>query len=97
MILKDCVYDMEAFSKKIQNWFNDTMERVSGWYKRQVQTILFIIGLLMAIIFNIDVVQITEKLSKDKDARDKMVQLAVQATDKYKDDPRIKKTQKRIV
>jgi hypothetical protein len=91
MKLKESVYDLQTFSKKLEDWFNDSMDRVSGWYKRQVQVILFIIGVVIGIIFNVDVIEIGGKLSKDKDARDTMVQLAVQASDKYKDDPRIKK------
>ncbi|MEO8771278.1 MAG: hypothetical protein ABI402_14380 [Ferruginibacter sp.] len=90
MHLKNSVYSLEDFSKKLEGWFNDTMDRVSGWYKRQVQLILFIIGLVMAIMFNVDTIDIADKLTTDKDARDKIVQLAIKGVDQYKNDPRVK-------
>ncbi len=71
------VKTMEEFSKKLEVWFNDQMNRVSGWYKRQAQWILFLLGLLMAIGFNIDTIDIANRLSKDKSARDKLVDLAM--------------------
>ena len=92
--LHDSLYDIQKFSKNLENWYDDSMDRVSGWYKRQTQTVLFFIGITIAIIFNVDTIGITNKLSKDKDAREKMLQLAIEATDKYKDDPRVKKTTK---
>jgi hypothetical protein len=90
MHLRNSVYDIEVFAKKLEDWFDDSMNRVSGWYKRQVQFILFIIGLIIAIVFNVDTLQIAGKLTTDKDARDKIVQLAIKSSDQYKDDPRVK-------
>ena len=91
MHLKNSQYDFDTFTKKIEDWYDDSMNRVSGWYKRQTQFILLLIGLVLAIIFNVDVVQIANKLSVDKDARAKLVQMAEHAVDKYKDDPNVKK------
>ncbi len=82
--------NLEEFSKKIENWFDDSMNRVAGWYKRQTQFLLFAIGLVIAVMFNVDVLEIANKLSTDKDARDKLVQMAIKATEQYKDDPRVK-------
>ena len=91
MHLQNSYYDIGQFERKIESWFDDSMNRVSGWYKRQSQLILFLLGLVVAIIFNVDTIEIAGKLSTDKDARDKLVQIATQAVDKYKDDPRVKK------
>jgi len=89
--LRESIYDIKKFTTSIEGWFDDSMKRVSGWYKRQTQIVLFLIGIALAIIFNVDTIQLSGRLSTDKDARDKLVQLAQQATDKYKDDPRVKK------
>jgi hypothetical protein len=91
MHLRNSIYDLKQFECKIEGWFDDSMNRVSGWYKRQTQLNLFIIGFVIAVIFNVDTIEIAGKLSTDKDARDKLVQLATEAVDKYKDDPRVKK------
>ncbi|BAU54009.1 hypothetical protein [Mucilaginibacter gotjawali] len=84
MHLRNSLYNIDDFNKTLESWFDDTMNRISGWYKRQVQVILFLIGFSFAVIFNVDIIQIEGKLSTDKDARDQLVQLAVKqaATDK---------------
>ena len=91
MHLRNSIYDIRQFEAKIEGWYDDSMSRVSGWYKRQTQLILFLIGFLVAIVFNVDTIEIAGKLSTDKDARDKLVQMASQAAENYKDDPRVKK------
>lgn len=91
MHFNNSLYTLENFEKKLENWFDDTMDRVSGWYKRRTQFILFGIGIFVAIAFNVDVIQIAGKLSTDKDAREQMVQMAIRQADAYKDDPRVKR------
>jgi hypothetical protein len=61
----DAQGDVEKYKAMLEKWFDDTMERVSGWYKKEIQLILFGIGLFLAIIFNIDTITIAEKLSHD--------------------------------
>src|ERR1017187_1886889 len=46
--------DLGKFQQSLETWFDDTMERVSGWYKRKSQLFLFIIGIVLAISFNVD-------------------------------------------
>ena len=94
--LKNSADKLEDFIQRIENWFDDSMNRVSGWYKRQTQVILFGLGLALAIAFNVDIIGITGKLSTDKDARDKLVEMAIKAADSYKDDPRVKRLESEI-
>lgn len=68
--------DLETFKIHLEEWFDHTMERVSGWYKRSVQSTLLVIGLFIAITFNVDTLEIAEILSKDESARMAMVELA---------------------
>lgn len=68
--------DISKFSEAIQNWFDNTMINATEWYKRNMQVMLFIIGLFIAWFFNVDTIGISKKLSVDKDARAQLVQLA---------------------
>ena len=34
--------DVKKARENIERWFNDAMERVSGWYKRRVQYIILL-------------------------------------------------------
>jgi hypothetical protein len=68
--------DLEVFQKNIENWYNDSMDRVSGWYKRYTQRILLFIGLALAIGLNVDSVRVARVLWVDKDVRQAMVNAA---------------------
>jgi len=39
---------------KIEDWYNDSMDRVSGWYKRKSHMTLWIIGIVVCLAFNAD-------------------------------------------
>jgi len=75
--------DLDTFKLKLEGWFNDTMDRCSGWYKRYNRVILFILGLIMAIFFNVDTIAIHSILAKDKTARDQLVQMAISRQQQY--------------
>ena len=68
--------DANKIRENIENWFDKSMERVSGWYKRKTQIATLIIGLLIAILLNVDTVAITRKLYTDKATREVVVKVA---------------------
>lgn len=74
--LEESDKDLDKFIISLESWFEDTMDRASGWYKRKVQLILFIIGFVIAVAFNVDTFKIVNVLSKDKEARGQLVALA---------------------
>lgn len=65
--------DLNAARATIETWYDDAMDRVSSWYKRSTQGILFVIGLVFAVAANIDTVTITRFLSHDAAAREAIV------------------------
>jgi hypothetical protein len=76
-LFADARQDIQLFKLKVEDWFEETMERATGWYKKQTQTILLLIGLAMAILFNVDAIAIARILMKDKKAREQLVQMAI--------------------
>ena len=64
--------DLQRFKLIVENWYNDTMDRISGWYKRQANWILFFIGFLLAIVFNVNTVEIVNILSNNTTVREKL-------------------------
>jgi hypothetical protein len=70
-------FDFVKFKASLETWFEQTMERASGWYKRKVQLMLFVIGFFIAAAFNVNTFKIVDVLSKDKDARMQLVNLAM--------------------
>lgn len=45
---------LEHFEGQLADWFNTGMDRLSGSYKRRTQQLTFVIGLAVAVLFNID-------------------------------------------
>jgi len=75
-IWADAQGDVEKFRESLESWFDETMNRASGWYKKNTQFILFFTGLLIAITFNVDTVNLVGKLQKDPKLREQIVQQA---------------------
>ena len=57
----------------IENWYNSSMDRVSGWYKRRVQQIVLIMGFIVAIALNADTIAIFRNLANDRPLRNAIV------------------------
>jgi hypothetical protein len=53
----------------VEAWFDSTMARSSGWYKRRMQWVAIGIGLLIAVIFNADTIAIAQSLWRDSSLR----------------------------
>jgi hypothetical protein len=49
---------IQAVRFAIEKWFNDSMDRTSGWYKRRTQSCLLLIGILIGFGFNVDTIGI---------------------------------------
>ncbi len=60
----------------LESWFNGTMDRVSGWYKRSTQYWLFGIGFVAAVALNINAFTIAEYLGQNPAVRERLVQHA---------------------
>lgn len=54
--------DINKARSNVEAWYDDAMDRVSGWYKRRTHIILIVMGLVAAFVLNIDTIQITKAL-----------------------------------
>jgi hypothetical protein len=52
------------FEVAVEGWFNSSMDRVSGWYKRFCQNWMLLIGFTVAAVLNVDTIHIVQVLSK---------------------------------
>lgn len=82
-LFEDAHHDVKAFRINMESWFNETMTRASGWYRKQTQTWLLCIGIGIAGLFNVDSIAIARILMKDKNVRTEMVQLATSRAPGY--------------
>src|SRR5438105_309948 len=68
--------DIDRVRSALADWYDGTMDRVSGWYKHQTQWVLLGIGLAMAIIIDVDTLRIGQHLYKSPALRSVAVAMA---------------------
>ncbi|MBM3555897.1 MAG: hypothetical protein FJX47_10125 [Alphaproteobacteria bacterium] len=61
-LFTDAKGDLDAFRRNVETWYDDTMDRVSGAYKRTAQIWLVGIGLVLAVFFNVDSIELARRL-----------------------------------
>ena len=61
--------DIDKARSFLESWFNATMDRVSGWYRRETQTILFWISLVACVVLNVNTVVIADNLYRSPSLR----------------------------
>jgi hypothetical protein len=61
--------NLDKVRENIEAWFNSAMDRISGRYKRSTHRTLFVIGLLLAILMNINTITIAEYLYRNDAVR----------------------------
>lgn len=65
--------DVNKVQKNLEVWFNNSMDRVSGWYKKRTQTIILFIALGVVGAINADTIRISKALSNDSALREAIV------------------------
>jgi hypothetical protein len=68
--------DAELFALDAARWFDDAMERVSGWYKRRIRLILLVIATLLVLFMNADSLASARVLWRDDAMRAAVVKQA---------------------
>jgi hypothetical protein len=68
--------DLGQAQKNIEAWFDDTMDRVSGWYKRRTQQITVVIAIALTLAANADTIGIARKLWQNPTQRAALVEEA---------------------
>ncbi len=72
--------DIDRLRTEIEHWYDDGMNRVSGWYKRKSHVVLMVFGVLVVSAWNVDTLQVVNRLWNDKTARAAVLVQANQAS-----------------
>lgn len=85
--------DLNRVVKNLEDWYDSGMDRVSGWYKRASQWVIFFVGIAVAVLMNINAVALADYLYRNDVAREALVAraeaaardttLVARATDDY--------------
>jgi hypothetical protein len=77
--LTSAVADAERLGAEVAKWFDESMERVSGWYRRKTQVVLFVVGAVVVVWANANVIRYAEALLINPTARAAVVSAAESA------------------
>jgi hypothetical protein len=79
--LLDTSADIKELQKKLEDWFNNYMHRVTGWYQSHAVISVRIIAIVVTLIFNINVINLAKVIYKDGQLRSGLVALADNVVD----------------
>jgi hypothetical protein len=61
--------ELELVRDNIEEWFNNAMNRLTGWYKRRSLITTLLVGILLATIVNVDSINLISRLWREPDLR----------------------------
>lgn len=73
----------DGLKELLSNWFDDYMDRVSGWYKTKQRTKLLVFGFSVAIALNVDSLHLLKVISTDDALRSRLISQAEKAAAEY--------------
>lgn len=65
--------DIQKVRQNLEHWFDEGMDRVSGWYKNRTQYHGIVIAVFVTLILNADTLAISKALYKDNTLRNSLV------------------------
>jgi hypothetical protein len=80
------------FRASVERWFDDGMDRVSGWYRGWTQVWTCVLALAVAVGLNVDAIRIGERLADDTALRTTVVEQAQTTAEKEPSQPEGAKT-----
>lgn len=70
--------DLAALENAMRIWYETVMDRITGWYKRRSQLVLFCVGLFYACAMNIDAIQLSQRLWGDNAMSAQLAQMTAE-------------------
>jgi hypothetical protein len=62
--------DIQTVKKRLETWFDEAMDRVSGWYRQKAQIFALTLGFVTALVLNADSVHLAVRLWQDQPLRE---------------------------
>jgi len=90
--LEKIEHNLVALRLNSETWFNESMDRLSGWYKRKATILAFLVGLVLAAVLNVDSITLAQHLWREPAVRDALVANATEFTNKNSDIPKVEIT-----
>ena len=76
VLFEDAGLEPRVFQAKLESWFDESMQLVSGWYKRWTQLLLLTLGFAAAVVANVDTIAVVNGLAASASVREAIVKRA---------------------
>lgn len=67
--IKESKRNLESFKEKVANWYDNAMIRISGTYTRRSKRYILYASIMIAIVFNIDTITLSNYLYQNREVR----------------------------
>jgi len=68
--------NLATLTASFEKWYNDYMDRVTGWYKKKIRLVVLVVSLLVTLGFNVDTIYILQTAKNDPATRQRLNTLA---------------------
>lgn len=75
-LINDAGEDLDRFRAQLRTWYDESMDRVGGWYRKHTQRAVVVIAAVITVAANADTLYIVEQLSSSEALREAAVQQA---------------------
>jgi hypothetical protein len=72
--------DVDTFERAVEQWYDEQMAKIAGWYKRWARVVLGIVGFVVAVLVNVDTMQVAHSLYVDAPVQQAVVATASAGT-----------------
>jgi hypothetical protein len=79
-LVKDADGDVSRFRASVEKWYDDHMDRVSGWYKRYTAIITLAVGAIIIVLLNLNALTIGRTLYTENAVSTAISTVAAKAT-----------------
>jgi hypothetical protein len=79
-LVKNADGKVDQFRSGVEHWYDDHMDRVSGWYKRNVAKITLVVGAILIVLLNINALTIAHTLYSESTVNSAVSAVATNST-----------------
>ena len=75
-LLRQTEFDIEEFRRRVARWFDDSMDRVQGWYARQARIWSLCVAAVLVVVLNADTLHIGTVIWQNENLRTQLIAAA---------------------
>lgn len=69
---------LDVARKSVEQWFDNSMSKLSAWYKKDTRVVIFVIGFFLCVFLNLDSIMMVKELYQNEALRNTVVAAAVE-------------------